>query len=83
MSDRPETLWAENCNGNWATDDDEYRRADLPPTLSAAMELPEVRAMVELVKRASAIIDPCYPEKHHAWQKDATAALTQLKEPKT
>jgi hypothetical protein len=28
----------------------EYRRADLPPTLSAAMELPEVRALVEALK---------------------------------
>jgi len=25
----------------------EYRRADLPPTLSAAMELPEVKALVD------------------------------------
>ena len=28
----------------------EYRRADLPPTLSAAMELPEVKALVKAAR---------------------------------
>jgi hypothetical protein len=30
---------------------DEVERADLPPTLSAAMELPEVRALVEAARK--------------------------------
>lgn len=55
---------------------------DLPPTPAQIMADPRVLALVELVNRASAIIDPCYPEKHHTWQKDARALLNQLKEPK-
>jgi hypothetical protein len=50
LSEAPETIWAWddlhyveiNPHNQFAT---EYRRADLPPTLSAAMELPEVRAL--------------------------------------
>lgn len=56
MSDAPETIWAQPCgkcsgfisrgrkpfHGENLT---EYRRADLHPALSAAMELPEVIEM--------------------------------------
>ena len=67
MSDAPETIWtcahvgeyghyfpeaveAEAEYGGTAT---AYRRNDLPPTLSAAMQLPEVRALVEVAQMAS------------------------------
>lgn len=51
MSDAPDQIWIDRNGGNWSpcsggTQDVEYRRADLPPTLSAAMQLPEVRALV-------------------------------------
>ena len=56
MSEAPERIWADTaygktCGVDWSVgkafqQDIEYRRADLPPTLSAAMELPEVRALV-------------------------------------
>ena len=66
MSEAPETIWAfpeigECVDAEEVTDEirafgiTEYRRADLPPTLSAAMELPEVKALVNaltLVARA-------------------------------
>lgn len=53
MSDAPETIWMQSWTprcGVWGSDkesphDTEYRRADLPPTLSAAMQLPEVREL--------------------------------------
>lgn len=50
MSDAPDQIWIDRNGGNWSpcsggTQDVEYRRADLPPTLSAAMELPEVKAL--------------------------------------
>ena len=51
MSDMPETIWA--TGGHYwpdpthKRDKTEYRRADLPPTLSAAMQLPEVKALVD------------------------------------
>ena len=46
------TPWDADMIARWPDpthkrDKTEYRRADLPPTLSAAMELPEVRALVE------------------------------------
>ena len=57
MSAAPETIYTSRL-GQWLVNGDtprwetdvEYRRADLPPTLSAAMELPEVRALVEALK---------------------------------
>lgn len=62
MSDVPETIWAfpeigECVDAEEVTDEirafgiTEYRRADLLPTLSAAMELPEVRALVEAARK--------------------------------
>lgn len=57
MSDFPETIWAfpdigECVDAEEVTDElrslgiTKYRRDDLPATLSAAMELPEVRALL-------------------------------------
>ena len=56
MSDAPDQIWIDRNGGNWSpcsggTQDVEYRRADLPPTLSAAMELPEVKALVEAARK--------------------------------
>jgi hypothetical protein len=57
----PETIWAdwdkmhpELNGGTWwgeACKATEYRRADLPPTLSDAMELPEVRALRDAMQQ--------------------------------
>ena len=60
MSDAPETIYT-SAMGKWLVDDAtprwpsdvKYRRADLPPTLEAAMQLPEVRALVEVARMAS------------------------------
>ena len=63
MSEAPERIWAFYTPDDF--DDTatitayemvqhggkEYRRADLLPTLSAAMELPEVRALVEAARK--------------------------------
>ena len=54
MSEAPETIYT-SAMGKWLVDDAtprwpsdvKYRRADLPPTLEAAMQLPEVRALRE------------------------------------
>lgn len=61
MSEAPERIWADTANGktcgvDWSVgkafqQDVEYRRADLPPTLSAAMGLPEVKALVEAARK--------------------------------
>ena len=70
----------------------EYRRADLPPTLSAAMELPEVKAMKAALELARnrlqrlAIEFPTESEGRYEvneWAEEATAALAAIKEPKT
>lgn len=70
----------------------EYRRADLPPTLSAARELPEVKAMKEALELARnrlqrlAIEFPTESEWRYEvneWVEEATAALAAIKEPKT
>jgi hypothetical protein len=55
-----------------------YGRAT--PTLSAAMELPEVSALVEALER----IADTDPDDGTSWFHDqANTALSQLKEPKT
>jgi len=80
-----------------------YRRADLvapatlpmPPTLSSAMELPEVLALVEALQACEAEIDQYirqeYPADHPVHERyrqrdfganPARIALAQLKEPK-
>jgi hypothetical protein len=61
MSETPDTIWAQcSAHQNWGDLNarrykidwwHEYRRADLPPTLSAAMELPEVKALVEAARK--------------------------------
>ena len=64
------------------------RRADLPPTLSAARQLPEVRALVDAIKRCP----PDRPQMTDAelraavnewWCLWARPALAAIKEPKT
>ena len=69
----------------------EYRRADLPPTLSAAMELPEVKVMMKALELARnrlqrlAIEFPTESEWRYEvneWVEEATAALAAIKEPK-
>ncbi len=66
--------------------------ADLPPTLSAARELPEVKAMKEALELARnrlqrlAIEFPTESEWRYEvneWVEEATAALAAIKEPKT
>ena len=96
MSDMPETIWA--TGGHYwpgqrhKRDKTEYRRADLPPTLSAAMELPEVKAMKAALELARnrlqrlAIEFPTESEGRYEvneWAEEATAALAAIKEPKT
>ena len=58
-------------------------RADLPPTLSAALELPEVRALVEALERAVEAIDAAYdgPDDNGAYTVRERAALAAIKEP--
>ena len=56
MSDAPERIWTSSCGklivqdgmNKWPSDI-EYRRADLPPTLAQAMQVPEVRELVEAI----------------------------------
>ena len=67
MSEAPERIWAgtaygRTCGVDWSTakafqQDVEYHRADLPPTLSAAMELPEIRALVARLRKARLYMD--------------------------
>jgi|VirMetMinimDraft_7_1064189.scaffolds.fasta_scaffold13843_2 hypothetical protein len=92
MIEAPETIWIQTnyikdcCDlENWDTKPDAnemdyftgYRREDLAPTLSAAMELPEVRALVEA---AIKIRQRCGPMAADGKQFDA--AIAQLKEAK-
>ena len=60
-------------------------RADLPPTLSAAMELPEVKELMEAMERAIEAIDAAYdgPDDNGAYTVRERAALAAIKEPKT
>jgi hypothetical protein len=89
----PETIWAFPPSGFdepdiwWATpheDAIEYRLEDLPPTLAAALELPEVKALVEALERI-AKEEPGSPYEDTICQglaQDALNALAQIKEPK-
>lgn len=86
MSDAPDQIWIDSNGGNWSpcsggTQDVEYRRADLPPTLSAAMQLPEVKALVHAVASQLAYMDMC--GDHGDLYNRMTAALAAIKEPKT
>ena len=57
---------------------------DLPPTLSAALQLPEVVALVEALDRAIEAIDAAYdgPDDNGAYTVRARPALAAIKEPK-
>ena len=57
------------------------RRADLHPTLSAAMELPEVRALTHAVASQLTYMDMC--GDHGDLYNRLKAALAAIKEPKT
>jgi hypothetical protein len=74
MSDAPERIWAsvdpmypehhggfwwgENCRGT------EYRRADLPPTLAQAMQVPEVRELVDALVNRRRLYDRWEARNH-------------------
>ena len=60
---------------------DEVERADLPPTLSAAMELPEVKALVHALASQLAYMDMC--GDHGDLYNRLKAALAAIKETKT
>lgn len=94
MSDAPDQIWIDRNGGNWSpcsggTQDVEYRRADLPPTLSAAMELPEVKALVDAATALLVQVDGLIPIKHPQQKlernklRHAITALAAIKEPKT
>ena len=64
-------------------------RADLPPTLSAAMGLPEVRALVVALRDMRRQFSPYPSQDTERWREEheacehADAALAAIKEPKT
>ncbi len=66
----------------------EYRRANLPPTLSAAMGLPEVVALVEALRDMRRQFSPYPSQDTERWREEheacehADAALAAIKEPK-
>ncbi len=60
---------------------DEVERPDLPPTLSAAMELSEVKALVHAVASQLAYMDMC--GDHGDLYNRLKAALAAIKETKT
>ena len=99
MSDAPDQIWIDSNGGNWSpcsggTQDVEYRRADLPPTLSAAMELPEVWALVVALEYGDRMCrldfhreinpdDECFSQAvWDTWQR-MVAAIAAIKEIKT
>ena len=71
------------ADNNWNT------RADLPPTLSAAMELPEVKALLEALRDMRRQFSPYPSQDTERWREEheacehADAALAAIKEPKT
>ncbi len=96
MSDAPDQIWIDRNGGNWSpcsggTQDVEYRRADLPPTLSAAMGLPEVRALADAARSVNH--DNLHGNGLEGFRKNRDrlrvtlenldAALAAIKEPKT
>ena len=107
MSEFPEQIYitepktysdGETIPGTWVTKRDwcfkhEYRRVDLSPTLSAAMELPEVKAMKAALETAERKLqdaaeywdDLCNDAERSPYTvaaKQARAALAAIKEPK-
>ena len=103
MSEAPETIWTCNHVGEYGRHFPEaveaegeyggtavsYRRADLPPTLSAAMELPEVKALVDAATALLVQVDGLIPIKHPQQKlernklRHAITALAAIKETKT
>ena len=101
MSEAPERIWAFYTPDDF--DDTatitayemvqhggkEYCRADLPPTLSAAMELPEIQALVDAATALLVQVDGLIPIKHPQQKlernklRHAITALAAIKEPKT
>ena len=72
--------------GEWKTGPSHHQwntRADLPPTLSAAMELPEVKELMEAMERAIEAIDAAYdgPDDNGAYTVRERAALAALVQP--
>jgi len=68
MSDAPGRIWASETLMRYTVPNDppysksgyvEYVRADLPPTLSAALALPEIAALVEAAKCQLTYMDVC------------------------
>lgn len=84
MSETPDTIWAQ-CSAHQNWDDlnasrykidwwHEYRRADLPPTLSAALKLPKVKALKDaLYECQTALSDfgKAYPHMVKGYMLDA------------
>ena len=63
--------------------------SDLPPTLSAAMELPEIQALVDAATALLVQVDGLIPIKHPQQKlernklRHAITTLAAIKEPKT
>ena len=103
MSEAPETIWTCNhvgeygryfpeaveAEGEYGGTAVSYRRADLPPTLSAALELPEVKALLEALRDMRRQFSPYPSQDTERWREEheacehADAALAAIKEPKT
>lgn len=89
MTDAPERIWAYAGTFKMWRDhktdaphtQTEYRLASLPATDAQALANPKVQALVELVKQAQNIVDPCSPATHAKWQDQARAAIAALENP--
>ena len=88
MSDAPETIYT-SAMGKWLVDDAtprwpsdvKYRRADLPPTLSAAMQLPEVMVLVGALCGLKRIIEEIDGAMDHGtWRDDKGQRLKDTPE---
>ena len=99
MSDAPERIWAsvdpmypEHHGGFWWGEScrgTEYRRADIPPTFSQAIALPEVRELVEALGHLVALNEEYAPFGGEIFQdrvdrtwESARAALHRIGETK-
>ena len=87
MSEAPERIWFNAWDRLPRMTSDghstAYARADLPPTLSAAMQLPEVRA---LVRQYEMLLEDLTEHGGYTYEDDFgadLAALAAIKEPKT
>jgi len=68
--------------GGWCQQPDaretEYRRADLPPTLAQAMQVPEVKALAEAMQAANALLGSILALKNNHRVADAIHANRAL-----